>query len=82
MFNCFLEDKKENALLSELIGEDTMNKNRLVEAGGISRLIPRECFVVKCSRDPASNSKIDHEMAYNYTFLKFTFLQCISLAKV
>ena len=50
MFNCFQDDKEENALLSQLIGEDTVNKNRLVEAGGISRASPRECFVVKCSR--------------------------------
>lgn len=68
LFNCFLDDKEENALLSELIGEDTMNKNRLTEAGGISRASPRECFVqrrprgkINCSRarDPSSDSKID-----------------------
>ena len=61
MFNSFQDDKEENALLSELIGEDKMNKNRLVEAGGVSRASPHECFVVRCSRarDPASDSKAD-----------------------
>jgi len=44
LFNCFLDGKEENALLSELIGEDTMNKKRLTEAGGISHASPRECF--------------------------------------
>lgn len=35
MFNCFLDDKEENVFLFKLIGEDMMNKNRLVEVGGI-----------------------------------------------